>query len=49
RENMAQNRLAILPGRTHYDLFLAPQLVDTVMPFLDGTAKAADWGDAARK
>ena len=49
RENMVQNRLAILPGRTHYDLFLAPALVDTVMPFLDGTAKAADWGDGGRK
>ena len=36
RENISQNRLAILPGRTHYDMCLAPELVPTVLPFLNG-------------
>ncbi|EJL77579.1 putative hydrolase or acyltransferase of alpha/beta superfamily [Polaromonas sp. CF318] len=43
RENMAKNRLAILPGFTHYDLFLAPSLVPTVLPFLDGKSNTASW------
>lgn len=38
RENMSQNRLAILPNLTHYDLFFAPELVSTVLPFLDNKA-----------
>jgi hypothetical protein len=41
RENMSRNRLAILPGRTHYDMFMAPETARTVVPFLDG-----DEGDA---
>jgi len=49
REHMARNRLAILPGRTHYDIFLAPELVATVLPFLDGAQRAADWKGAAGK
>jgi len=49
REHMARNRLAILPGRTHYDIFLAPELVATVLPFLDGAQQAADWKGAAGK
>lgn len=49
REHMARNRLAILPGRTHYDIFLAPELVSTVLPFLDGAQRAADWKGAAGK
>lgn len=44
REHMAKNRLAILPGSTHYDLFLAPGLVPTVLPFLDGKENTARWG-----
>ena len=43
RENMSRNRLAILPGVTHYDIFLSPQLPATVLPFLDGTAASANW------
>lgn len=43
RENMAKNRLAILPGFTHHDLFLAPALVPTVLPFLDGKSNTASW------
>lgn len=43
REHMAKNRLAILPGLTHYDIFLSPAVPATVLPFLDGTAATADW------
>ncbi|MDQ3271630.1 MAG: alpha/beta hydrolase [Pseudomonadota bacterium] len=43
REHMAKNRLAILPGFTHYDLFLAPALVPTVLPFLDAKNNTASW------
>ena len=43
RENMSRNRLAILPGLTHYDIFLSPQLPATVVPFLDGKASSANW------
>lgn len=38
RENMSQNRLAILPGVTHYELSQTPQLVPAILPFLDGQA-----------
>ncbi|HEX6924679.1 MAG TPA: alpha/beta hydrolase [Longimicrobiaceae bacterium] len=50
RENMSQNRLAILPGLTHYEIFMAPQLVTTVLPFLNGETGALTWtgqGNAA--
>lgn len=43
RENMSRNRLAILPGHTHYDLFLAPALVPTILPFLEGQENTASW------
>lgn len=43
REHMSPNRLAILPGLTHYDIFLSPQLVATTLPFLDGRTAAASW------
>jgi pimeloyl-ACP methyl ester carboxylesterase len=39
REHMSSNRLAILPNVTHYEMGVAPQLVDTALPFLD--AKSA--------
>jgi hypothetical protein len=32
---MPQNRLAILPDLTHYDIFRAPELAATVLPFVD--------------
>ncbi len=47
RETMAKNRLAILPGLTHYDIFLAPELAATVLPFLNGESRSANWGDGA--
>ncbi len=43
RENISKNRLAILPNVTHYDLFMAPALVPTVLPFLDGNTAAPTW------
>jgi pimeloyl-ACP methyl ester carboxylesterase len=43
KEHMSQNRLAILPGLTHYNIFLAPRMVETVLPFLEGEAETANW------
>ena len=48
RENLSQNRLAILPNRTHYDIFFAPQLARTVRPFLDGETEVEAWADQVR-
>jgi hypothetical protein len=36
REHMSGNRLAILPNATHYDLLYAPELLTTVLSFLNG-------------
>jgi hypothetical protein len=46
REHMSQNRLAILPNLTHYEMGLAPQLVDTALPFLNGQGRAQELGRA---
>jgi pimeloyl-ACP methyl ester carboxylesterase len=43
REHMAKNRLAILPNLTHYEVFMAPELVTTVRPFLDGKTTGPSW------
>jgi pimeloyl-ACP methyl ester carboxylesterase len=43
RENMSRNRLAILPDLTHYELFMASELVDTVLPFLNGESRTDSW------
>jgi pimeloyl-ACP methyl ester carboxylesterase len=43
REHMSQNRLAILPDVTHYEMGVAPQLVDTALPFLNGQNRAKSW------
>lgn len=45
REHMSPNRLAILPGATHDDLFLSPRLLETVVPFLDGESDASTWAE----
>src|SRR5437764_10138420 len=45
REHMSQNRLAILPNLTHYEMGLAPQLVDTALPFLNGQGRAKSWNE----
>lgn len=52
RETMPKNRLAIIPDATHYDIFFSPQLVPTVLPFLDGRSSAKTWDqqvEAAKK
>lgn len=43
REHMAGNRLAIVPGLTHYELFMSPELVHAALPFLDGESRAPSW------
>ena len=45
REHMSQNRLAILPDLTHYEIFAAPALWRTVLPFLDGKSGAKTWAE----
>ena len=47
RENMARSRLAILPGLTHYDIFLSPQLPTTVLPSFYGNASSPNWAKTA--
>ncbi|ESY84024.1 MULTISPECIES: alpha/beta fold hydrolase [Mesorhizobium] len=45
RENLSQNRLAILPNRTHYDVFFAPELTAAALPFLDGETRVKSWDE----
>src|SRR5688572_12037918 len=45
REHMSQNRLAIVPNVTHYELGIAPQLVDAALPFLNGAGRAKTWDE----
>lgn len=45
RETLSQNRLAILPDLTHYDIFASPRLVATVLPFLDGERENRSWAE----
>ncbi|RWK61688.1 alpha/beta hydrolase [Mesorhizobium sp.] len=45
RENLSQNRLAILPNRTHYDVFFAPELTAVTLPFLNGETKVKTWDE----
>jgi pimeloyl-ACP methyl ester carboxylesterase len=45
REHMSKSRLAIIPDVTHYDMILAPQLVRTVLPFLEGKSGVQSWSD----
>jgi pimeloyl-ACP methyl ester carboxylesterase len=40
REYISQNRLAILPDLTHYEIFMSPKLVETALPFLNGAISA---------
>jgi len=49
REHMSKNRLAILPNVTHYEMFLSPQLVPTVLPFLNGDDRAPSWAGQVKK
>jgi pimeloyl-ACP methyl ester carboxylesterase len=45
REHMSQNRLAIVPNVTHYELGIAPQLIDAALPFLNGAGRAKSWDE----
>jgi len=49
RETMSQNRLAILPDLTHYEMFSAPVLAETVLPFLNGKSGAKSWSEQVAK
>jgi hypothetical protein len=46
---MSGNRLAILPNVTHYEMGLAPQMVETALPFLDGYAKTKTWSEQTKE
>ena len=48
REHMSRNRLAILPDLTHYEIFFAPAMAATVLPFLDGRSGTKSWADHVR-
>lgn len=43
REHMSRNRLAILPDLTHYEVFFAPPLAATTLPFLNGESGSKSW------
>jgi hypothetical protein len=45
RENISQNRLAILPDLTHYEIFFTPELARTVLPFLNGERWRKSWAE----
>jgi len=48
REHMSQNRLAILPDVTHYEMGVAPQMVDAALPFLSGAGRAKSRDEEVR-
>ena len=48
REHMSKNRLAILPDLTHYEAFFSPDLVRTILPFLDGKGGSTSWADEVK-
>lgn len=48
REHMSRNRLAILPDLTHYEVFFAPTLASTVLPFLNGVSGSGSWAEQVR-
>lgn len=49
REHMSRNRLAILPNLTHYEMFAAPALAETTLPFLNGASTAKSWAEQVEK
>jgi pimeloyl-ACP methyl ester carboxylesterase len=49
RETLSQNRLAILPDLTHYDIFTSPRLAATVLPFVDAKGDAKSWAEQVAK
>lgn len=49
REHMSQNRLAILPNLTHYEIFMVPELARTALPFLNGKNDPPSWSEQVQK
>lgn len=49
REHMSKNRLAILPNLTHYEIFMAPELARTALPFFDGKSGAKSWSEQVQQ
>lgn len=49
REKMAQNRLAILPNLTHYDIFMSPELARTALPFLNDAYHNSSWQEQTQQ
>ncbi|MCG6857891.1 MAG: alpha/beta hydrolase [Salaquimonas sp.] len=45
REHMAQNRLAIVPDLTHYEMFTTSRLKGIVLPFIDGISGTKSWAE----
>ena len=48
REHMSKNRLAILPGLTHYEAFTSPALLEAALPFLDAEDTTKSWADQVK-
>jgi pimeloyl-ACP methyl ester carboxylesterase len=48
REAMPQNRLAILPNLTHYDMFMSPELARTSLAFFGGYGRAQSWAEEVK-
>lgn len=46
RSGMTPHRLAILPGATHYDINVLPELARTVIPFLDSQPTAMSFPES---
>jgi pimeloyl-ACP methyl ester carboxylesterase len=49
REHMSKNRLAILPNLTHYEVFMSPALVPTILPFLNGESGPPSWANQVKQ
>ena len=45
REHMAQNRLAILPDVTHYEMFGVPAMAQSAMRFFDAVSGQLTWSE----
>ena len=43
REHISKNRLAVLPNLTHYEIGIAPELVDAALPFINDAGSAKGW------
>ena len=48
REHMSQNRLAIVPDVTHYEMFATPAMASTLLPFLNGVSNQKSWADQVK-